>query len=519
MESIVTMGMRPDRDRHQPDGTGAAPGPDARQAQLRDHWQEELNREKERQRMERHARRQSTGGKEGAASPAKGKAGTAAVNRHRAEQALQKRRAARERAALREKKRQYRLIAEYVIGTVVVCYILLHLTDNVGLVLKAAGRGIRMVGMLLQPLFWGFVLAYILSPLVGACERRLRRVPALRKGLRKGRKGLRAPAVAITCVLTLLGLTALCSVAVSAVSRSLKVASLDDVVLMVQSFAGTLGNFQQTVMDRLNALNISSAEVTGALRGIGERLAAFTKGLSSGLTGAAGNIGSFLTSALFAVIFAIYFLLDGSGLKRYWNRVLLAVGGRRTRRNFHILARDADAVFSGYIRGQLIDALIMAVLVGASLSVVGVRYAVIIGVLSGLGNLIPYVGPVVAYGSTVLVCVLTGDLKRLLVALVVLFVIQTLDGNVINPRLLSSSIDVHPMLVIAALIIGGAAGGLVGMLFAVPAAAFLKIQFDKVIDALLRARVPEAGRGSRRGRKAKAAPAPRRRRSGKGKLR
>ena len=131
---------------------------------------------------------------------------------------------------------------------------------------------------------------------------------------------------------------------------------------------------------------------------------------------------------------------------------------------------------TGYIRGQLIDAIIMAVLISAALSLVGVKYAVIIGILSGIGNLIPYVGPVIAYGSTILVCLVTGDLRRLLVAVIVIFLIQTIDGNVINPRLLSSNIDVHPMLVIAALIVGGALGGIVGMLFAVPVAAFIKIE-------------------------------------------
>ncbi len=130
----------------------------------------------------------------------------------------------------------------------------------------------------------------------------------------------------------------------------------------------------------------------------------------------------------------------------------------------------------------------MAILVGCSLTLIGVRYAVIIGILSGIGNLIPYIGPIVAYGSTIIVCLVCQDLKRLLVAIVVLFVIQTVDGNVINPRLLSSNVDVHPMLVIAALIVGGAFGGIVGMLFAVPVAGFFKIQFEKGIDSLVQKR-------------------------------
>jgi predicted PurR-regulated permease PerM len=245
-------------------------------------------------------------------------------------------------------------------------------------------------------------------------------------------------------------------------------------------------------------MNISTEEVEKAMKSISSMIGNLSKGLTSGLSNAIGHIGSFLTNLLFAVIFAIYFLLDGKGLTRYWNRVLLAIGGKKVRREFHVLAKDADSVFSGYIRGQLIDALLMAVLVSASLSLIGVKYSVIIGVLSGIGNLIPYVGPVVAYGSTILVCLIAGDFRRLLVAIIVLFVIQTVDGNVINPRLLSSSIDVHPMLVIAALIIGGSVGGIVGMLFAVPVAAFLKIQFDKIIEALLKARSPEKHTGVNR---------------------
>ncbi|MDO5133116.1 MAG: AI-2E family transporter [Eubacteriales bacterium] len=398
-----------------------------------------------------------------------------------------------ERALLRRQKKQIRIISAYAVLTVVLCYVFVRLADNAGTVLSALVRTAKMIGLLLTPLFWGFVVAYILEPLVRMCEKRLRKIRFLRgRGpARERKKKLHGKAVAATCVLTLLAVALLLSVVVSAVSRSLKVASLEDMVVMAQSFAGTLDSFRKTIMARLNEMNITSSQVNSALREIGERIALFTKGLSTGVTGAVGHVGSFLTNALFTVIFAIYFLLDGSRIRRYWNRVLLAVGGRKTRRNFHILVKDADAVFSGYIRGQLLDALFMAVMISAALSLIGVRYAVIIGILSGIGNLIPYIGPVVAYASTILVSLLSGDFKRLLVALVVLFIIQTVDGNVINPRLLSSSIDVHPMLVIAALIVGGAFGGVVGMLFAVPVAAFLKIQFDKIITRMLRARMPE----------------------------
>lgn len=413
-----------------------------------------------------------------------------------------RRRAADEERALeKRRKRHYRLIMRYVIITVVACYILISLTGNISTVVTSVVKWLGMVGMLLKPLFWGFVLAYVLAPAVSFFEKKLQKssIGGRQKssigGRKKSKRGL---AVAITCVLTLLGLIILLSVMVSAVTRNLKIASLDDLVVMAQSLANSVNSLEQSIMRRLESMNISTGEVESALQQLLHKIAEFSQGLTSGLTGAVGHIGGFLTATLFAIIFCIYFLLDYKSLKKYWNRVLLAVGGPKARRNFHVLADDANSVFSGYIRGQLIDAIIMAVLISAALSLVGVKYAVIIGILSGIGNLIPYVGPVIAYGSTILVCLVTGDLRRLLIAVVVIFIIQTIDGNVINPRLLSSNIDVHPMLVIAALIVGGALGGIVGMLFAVPVAAFIKIQFDKIIDRLIEVRTGPANGSSGR---------------------
>ena len=294
-----------------------------------------------------------------------------------------RRRAADEERALeKRRKRHYRLIMRYVIITVVACYILISLTGNISTVVTSVVKWLGMVGMLLKPLFWGFVLAYVLAPAVSFFEKKLQKssIGGRQKssigGRKKSKRGL---AVAITCVLTLLGLIILLSVMVSAVTRNLKIASLDDLVVMAQSLANSVNSLEQSIMRRLESMNISTGEVESALQQLLHKIAEFSQGLTSGLTGAVGHIGGFLTATLFAIIFCIYFLLDYKSLKKYWNRVLLAVGGPKARRNFHVLADDADSVFSGYIRGQLIDAIIMAVLISAALSLVGVKYAVIIG--------------------------------------------------------------------------------------------------------------------------------------------
>ena len=99
-----------------------------------------------------------------------------------------------------------------------------------------------------------------------------------------------------------------------------------------------------------------------------------------------------------------------------------------------------------------------------------------------IGNLIPYVGPILGYAGLITVCLLEGEINKLIIGGICLLVIMFLDGNVLNPKLLSNSVKVHPLLVVAALIGGGALGGILGMIVAVPCAALLKLQFDRYLQ-------------------------------------
>ena len=200
------------------------------------------------------------------------------------------------------------------------------------------------------------------------------------------------------------------------------------------------------------------------------------------LTGFINSIAGFFSGLLFGIIFSIYFLLDGKNISRYWKRAFRLTAGDGADTALSGFAADADRVFSGYIRGQFIDALLVGVCSGIALLIAGVPYAVVIGVLMGIGNLIPYVGPVVGYGAVAIICLVLGQFDKLVIGILVIAVIMFVDGNVINPKLLSDNVEVHPLLVVAALLAGGAIGGFVGMLVAVPCAALLKLQLDRYLD-------------------------------------
>ena len=342
--------------------------------------------------------------------------------------------------------------------------------------------------VVLHPLITGFALCYLLSPAVNFFEQRLEGfrdlLPrALRRPAKQGKpRSLRGLAVLLTFVLVLLALTLLLSLLISALSSSVQLANLSDLWRMTKELSLAISNFYQDVLHKLSTLPVAGNDFTAYLQGAVSNLMSFAERFLGSMLSSVNNMGSFFSNLLFSLIFCVYFLLDGENILRYWKRVSKVLLGQRINRALSVFFSDADRAFAGYIRGQVIDALIMAVLVSVSLSIIGVRYGLIIGILTGLGNLIPYVGPFVAYGSTALVCLLYGDYTRLITALIALFVIQTLDGNVINPRLLSSSIDIHPLLVIASLLVGGAVGGVLGMLLAVPVGTLLKIQFERLLE-------------------------------------
>ena len=137
------------------------------------------------------------------------------------------------------------------------------------------------------------------------------------------------------------------------------------------------------------------------------------------------------------------------------------------------------------------DGFTVALLISIGLTVVGMPYGVMIGVMAGIANLIPYMGPIVGYGLTIVSGVISGETKTMIISLVIISVVQVLDGAVINPKLLSQSIEIHPMLVLVAIIAGEKVGGFAGMIIAVPFAALLKIWFERLVEMRAKSRARE----------------------------
>lgn len=181
------------------------------------------------------------------------------------------------------------------------------------------------------------------------------------------------------------------------------------------------------------------------------------------------------------VMFAL--LKDGPTLRR---RLLTIVPNRFFEFGMTVLYK-ADAHLGGYLRGQAL----IAVLVGASttigLGLLGVDYWLVLGILTGLANFVPYVGFVVSAALTVVVSIVTTGGTDQVFAIAILFVVlQTIENVVFQPWITGKNVSMHPVLVLLAILIGGRVGGVLGMALGVPAAAILKVVFVETAVSLRR---------------------------------
>ena len=330
----------------------------------------------------------------------------------------------------------------------------------------------------ISPLLLGFAIAYLLSPICHFFERILSKNVLLSK-----KQSLcQNISILMTFLLLIVGVVFLGSLLLSTLTKSIQVLRFEDLFQGIEDFASTIEKFYSDLYVRLGNLPIGGEDAKEAVQLLLQKAVVFFQNMGNSVFSSLGSLAGALSTLVFGIIFSLYFLADGQKILSYWARIFRLLFGERRLEKLRRFFIDADRVFAGYLRGQIIDGTIMAVLVSVSLSVLQVRYAIVIGVLTGFGNLIPYVGPFIAYGLTALVCLVYGDFTKLLPALIALFVIQTIDGNVINPRLLSQNIDVHPLVVIIALIIGGSLGGFLGIFLAAPVASLIKLELDKFME-------------------------------------
>lgn len=180
-----------------------------------------------------------------------------------------------------------------------------------------------------------------------------------------------------------------------------------------------------------------------------------------------------LLSLLFVTPVVVFYLL------RDWWRIMAQIESWLPRDHAATivgLVRDMDERMAGFLRGQGLVCLFLGAFYAIGLAATGLRYGVLVGMLSGLASFIPYVGVLLGAATGIAMAIFQFPAWWQVGAVVAVFVIgQFLEGNFVSPKLVGERVGLHPVWIMVALLVGGVVGGLVGVMLAVPAAAAIGV--------------------------------------------
>lgn len=244
---------------------------------------------------------------------------------------------------------------------------------------------------------------------------------------------------------------------------------VDQVGEISSSAAGGLERLQEIVTSP--PLDLDATQVDSVVNQATDKLRGSASAIASGVLSGVGAVGSGLVTFFLALVLTFFFLKDGPKFLP-WLRLLV---GQRTGRHLDVVLTRSWAVLGSFIQGQAVVGLVDAVLIGIGLLVLGVPLALPLAVLTFFGGFIPIVGAFVVGALAVLVALVSNGTTTALIVVALIFLVQQIEGNVLQPILQGKSLALHPAVVLLAVTAGGSLFGIAGAFFAVPVAAVVAV--------------------------------------------
>jgi predicted PurR-regulated permease PerM len=206
------------------------------------------------------------------------------------------------------------------------------------------------------------------------------------------------------------------------------------------------------------------------------------KDLSLSFTSIFGNLLGTLIGIFNFLLFPLFFYYIMNDYEKLKNECVLFVPQDWRQTIFHYTSL-MHTIFKNYFRGQLSVAMILGVLYAFGLSIIGIRFGILIGLVTGLTSIIPYVGAVLGFSLSMFMAFsMGGHLNDYGGVILIFIIVQTLEGLLITPRLVGNKVGLSVLTSILALMIGGNMGGFLGLVVAIPMAGFLKVLLKDIRD-------------------------------------
>ncbi len=182
------------------------------------------------------------------------------------------------------------------------------------------------------------------------------------------------------------------------------------------------------------------------------------------------------------IIMSIYILIERNRIIGFIEKLNKAIFKNDIGEKINKYFIEANNVFLKFISNQILDGIIVGIIVSIALIIMRVKYAVLLGFLIGLFNIIPFFGAIIAVAIATLITIFTGGFSKAIWMLIVVIILQQIDANIINPKIVGNALKISPIIIIVSVTIGGAYFGVMGMFLAVPIAAVIKEFLDDFIE-------------------------------------
>ncbi|MHC9533077.1 AI-2E family transporter [Dellaglioa sp. L3N] len=257
---------------------------------------------------------------------------------------------------------------------------------------------------------------------------------------------------------------------------------LGQLVTHIPGYAKAVSDSSTDMFDHLNKYAwFKEIDFDSYLNQFESSMGTYFKSIATNLTNSIGSMIGVVTSvtvvALTVPVMLFYMLKDGQKLVPSLKKLVPEKHGDEL---VELLGRMGDTI-SAYIGGQAIECLFVGVFTAIGYSIIGMPYALLLGVVAGFANIVPYIGPYIGLFPALIIAV-TQSTQIVIFVIIVVLIVQQVDGNFVYPNVIGKSLNIHPLTIIILLLVAGNIAGLLGMILGIPLYAVVKVVVQYVYD-------------------------------------
>lgn len=372
-----------------------------------------------------------------------------------------------------ERNKNYYIISVYVIFTIIISSILLKIIWNWAETLDNIKHFLSM----LSPFLIGFFIAYLLNPLIKFFDKKL-----FNELMHIKKASIRKFLSIFITYLLVFGIITVCIVVI-----------IPELYVSISNIYYGITDYYNGFLDFIEKTNkkypdIDLSYINSIIENNSQHIVEMLQGSIGTLLPLIYNTSisviSWTINLVIAIMVSCYMLIDKNIITLNIKRLIYAVVPKKKADSFLSTVYECNNIFSKYLVGKTIDSTIIGILCFIIMSVIGLKYALLISVIVGITNMIPYFGPFIgAVPGAVLL--LTVDWKYCLVFCILILILQQFDGLYLGPKILGDSTGLRPVWIIFAITAGGWVAGVAGMFLGVPVVAVIAFLVDKFINKRL----------------------------------